>query len=40
MQMTVGCADDVVDYTKSKVSRLVLRKRAAGRMVMGMGNGR
>lgn len=46
IQMIVGCVDDVVDYTKgSKVSRLVLRKRAAGRMVMEngkwpVGNGR
>lgn len=38
IQMIVGCVDDVVDYTKgSKVSRLVLRKRAAGRMGMETG---
>lgn len=43
IQMTVGCVDDVVDYTKaSRASGLVLKKRAAGRMRMGMGweNGR
>lgn len=27
IQMIVGCVDDVVDYTKSKGSRLVLRKK-------------